>query len=1092
MPMNREVIMSKLSLSVLAAALASAATLLVSPTRAQDAIGPFISTVGTTIRENGTGRDWAYLLWTANSPTLLKGQAHAIYSKPGDANSAGTFTRIAIVSLQTEAITLAPLLGRAILLGEDTNSLHLDIDALFGNFVPQNLSLPEKLSAIVRGVLQEEKHYGRLVLLSRAHPSVAMALGYGHAELIGAGQTTFEVREFDRDTQTDGAVIGRVTVTAGAPLVLPPPGVPVEMLRDNARGHLNTQLRWGVPDDLRRMSLLQHGYNVWRVREDFAEARNWHTTPPTPLALASNSLATTAVRKINRLPLLVSKTFSLAQAADLSPAGDTNTFFVIDDNDRGRSNIVTTLDFTNGARFYYFVTARDVLGRDGMVSPGKEVQICNKLPPDAVDKVEVVNESVWLVSSNRQRLRVNWPQAANLPLAEQRIKAYWVYRWSSIGELRSKQGDAANNLIAIVNHVFGQTTNSYLDAGAGAPTPLNDLGKTFWYTVRAEDDGACAGNLSPHSAPAFGVLRDRTGPVEPTGLVQGICYDPKVEFLTRITNGTSASGPLDGSFQFTIMGGRGDRLIEWMEFRAEVRPTGSTNVVATYESSRMFFGSGSSGSLLAFPFDVPGDLSGYDMLVKATAGFADGESGVGGTYQPILPRLQKGDQRILLLFGADLQPQSKDDPCDRHYTVGPGDVLQPIELQIQPKAGSKELRVYRRVDDGPLDLIYQRPLTNLDLITLPDDALPHGGGRICYFASTLDEHGNASALTALGCIFTTESSAPPRPQLSPITSAGSEDAAQMVLSWFCPSVNVDRFEVGIAAVGDVISSNCAPGYLKFIPPPTSQPEMQPVPAPMAQVIGLPGLQMSLEFRRFLTPKPSADFGSGDRFGMPVDVQPGRRYVVYVKSIGKSGNRSERSNLESFYWQVTVPPLPEVPWPARPLPPVGNSFGMNFDALFLPACGSTNLPGVPVVRISALGRASRIDDCPLRLSDVLYPDTDPNTLLPTNSVGQVLFPVVLYRQQVPNSAFPTVSGDVVQVSPMMESIAWGVDGNESVILDPYVLLERGLVIGPSSFGMYLRDTQPIISGSRYRYFLVRFNHVGELAEVIPAANELEAP
>jgi hypothetical protein len=30
--------------------------------RAQDALGPFISTVGTTIREAGSGRDWAYLL----------------------------------------------------------------------------------------------------------------------------------------------------------------------------------------------------------------------------------------------------------------------------------------------------------------------------------------------------------------------------------------------------------------------------------------------------------------------------------------------------------------------------------------------------------------------------------------------------------------------------------------------------------------------------------------------------------------------------------------------------------------------------------------------------------------------------------------------------------------------------------------------------------------------------------------------------------------------------------------------------------------------------------------------------------------------
>lgn len=1060
-------------------------------TRAQDAVGPFISTIGTTVKENGTGRDWAYLLWTANSSSLLNGRAHAVYSKPGDANAVGTFTRIAIVSLQTEAITLTPLLGRAALLGEDTNSLSSDIDALFGKFVPQNLSLPEKLSSVVRGVLKEEKHYGRLVLLSRAHPSVAMALGFGHAELIPAGQTTFEVREFDRNAQTDGAVIGRVTVTAGAPTVLPAPGVPVELVSANARGHLNAQLRWSVPDALRRLSLLQHGYNVWRVREDFAEARSWHLTPPAPQALVSNSITTTAVRRVNRLPLLISKTFTAAEAADFSPTGDTNTIFVADDNDRGRSNIVTTLDFTNGARFYYFVTARDVLGRDGNVSPGKEVQICNKLPPDALDQVEVVNDSTWLVSSNRQRLRVNWPQAANLPLAEQRIKAYWVYRWSSIAELRAEQANPLSKRIAVINHVVGQTTNTYLDAGTGAPTPVNDSGKTFWYTVRAEDDGACQGNLSPHSAPAFGVLRDRTGPVEPTGLVQGVCYDPTVKYLTRTTNGAPGGTVLNGSFQLTIIGGRGDRLIEWMEFKAEVHPVGSPDVVASYGSGRMYFGSGSSGSLLAFPFDVPDTYSGFDLFVTVKAGFGGGEAAEEVALQRLAAHLLAGDQRVVFLFGGDIREQTKGLPCDRHFAVGTNDALQPIEIQVQPKVGSKEVRVYRRVDDGPLDLIYQRPLTNLSLLTIPDDALPHGGGRICYFASTLDEHGNASALTSLGCKFALESSTPPRPQLSPITSQGSEEAPQMVLSWFCPSVNVDRFEVGIAALGDVISSNCAPGYLYYLPP-ANLPEMQPVPSPVLQEVGVPVQQLALEFRRFLTPKPGAGFGSDDRFAFAVDVEASRRYIVYVKSIGKSGNRSDRSNLESFYWEVTMPPFPEVPWPARPLPPVGNSFGISFDALFVPKCGSTNLPGVPVVRISTQGRTSRLTDCPAGLEGTEYAGVDPNSLLPTNSVGESLFPVALYRQQVTNAAFSTVSGDVVQVSPMMESIAWGTNAGTSYILDPYVLIERTVStsLGPS--GMYLRDTQPVISGSRYRYFLVRFNRLGELAEVIPAANELEAP
>ncbi len=799
---------------------------------------------------------------------------------------------------------------------------------------------------------------------------------------------------------------------------------------------------------------------------------------------------TTAVRRVNQLPLLISKTFTVAEASNLTPPlGDPNTFFVIDDNDRGRSNIITTLDFTNGARFYYFVTARDVLGRDGVVSAGKEVQICNKLPPDALSGVEVVNDSIFLTSSNRQRLRVLWPQAPNLPLAEQKIKAYWVYRWTNVTEMRLKQANPTNNLIAVVNHVAGQTTNSYLDAGPGAPTPPTAFGKTFWYTVRAEDDGACQGNLSPHSAPAFGVLRDRLGPFAPTGEVFGVCYGPKVNFLTRTTNGAPGGVVLDNSYQFTIVGGRGNRLIEWMEFRAEVRPVGSNNVLATYASGRRYFGSGTIGSLLGFTFDVPAEHAGRDLFVTTTGGFADGESDSINVYQRLAPGLLAGDQRVIFLFGGDLDPRTGDGSCDRHFAVGPADALQPIEVNVQPSAGSKEVRVYRRVDDGPLDLIYQRPITNLNLIEIPDDAMPHGGGKICYFASTLDEHGNASPLASLGCKLALESSTPPRPQLSPITTLGPENSPQMVLSWFCPAANVERFEVGIAAIGEPISSNCAPGFLQLIPAPP-EPEFEPVPAPIITEVGLPLLNTALEFRRFHTPQPGADFGSGDRFSMPVDVQVGRRYVVYVKSIARSGARSDASNMEDFFWQTTVL-QPEVPWPARPLPPVGNSFGLNFDALFVPACGSTNLPGVPVVRIAFQGRAAGLDDCPQELM-ASYDQMDPNTLLPTNSLAESLFPVVLFRQQVTNASFPAVSGDVVQVSPMMESIAWGTNGNHIVILDPYVLVHRGIYVNEGESGMFLRDTQPIISGSRYRYLLVRFNHVGEIAEVIPAANELEAP
>ena len=51
--------------------------------------------------------------------------------------------------------------------------------------------------------------------------------------------------------------------------------------------------------------------------------------------------------------------------------------------------------------------------------------------------------------------------------------------------------------------------------------------------------------------------------------------------------------------------------------------------------------------------------------------------------------------------------------------------------------------------------------------------------------------------------------------------------------------------------------------------------------------------------------------------------------------------------------------------------------------------------------------------------------DPNQQLftPASGVSGPLLPCVLYRQQVSNDVFPSVSGDVIQCSPLIRSIAW---------------------------------------------------------------------
>ena len=96
-----------------------------------------------------------------------------------------------------------------------------------------------------------------------------------------------------------------------------------------------------------------------------------------------------------------------------------------------------------------------------------------------------------------------------------------------------------------------------------------------------------------------------------------------------------------------------------------------------------------------------------------TAGFANGEAAGTATTLRIDVRLMAGDRRIALVFGADLQPQDKAVPCDRHFTVGPAEELQPLELNVQPKAGSKEVdekELVAAIEQHGL-LFLQKPVT---------------------------------------------------------------------------------------------------------------------------------------------------------------------------------------------------------------------------------------------------------------------------------------------------------------------------------------------------------------------------------------------
>ena len=87
---------------------------------------------------------------------------------------------------------------------------------------------------------------------------------------------------------------------------------------------------------------------------------------------------------------------------------DRTTYFFSDNNGR----LSGGQPFIDGTNFYYFITARDILGRDGLASPGGLATACRRIPPQAPTQFKVQNTVQVLPlgtgTTNQARLLVNW------------------------------------------------------------------------------------------------------------------------------------------------------------------------------------------------------------------------------------------------------------------------------------------------------------------------------------------------------------------------------------------------------------------------------------------------------------------------------------------------------------------------------------------------------------------------------------------------------------------------------------------------------------------------------------------------------------
>lgn len=1009
------------------AALLSLALALPQHAPAQSGIGDIVYTVGTVARD-AANQDWAYILWQGTQPGLISNRVFAVYSKPGTPTNSALYTRRSIVSLETDALVIEPLLRRAGSLGDDLNKLEQDLNQLFGALIPSSsISRADKLSAVMRGSLSDAGSYQNLLLLARNHPAIDLALGFADAELV-TNSTTFEVRAYDPATAQDLAVIGRVTVTAGQPASLPPPGPPVLVPEPTPKGDLNLKFRWGTPDELRRLSLLQSGYNLYRVALGYAADQGWNEAKPPSIAALTSLVAANpaAARRINLVPITPGTNFTLTEAAFVSPPGDTNTFFIMDDDGRGKANYVN-YGFTNGAQFFYYVSARDVLGRDTTISPGLLATVCDRMPPLPPTGVRVVNNYTFnpgTPPSSSQVLQVNWKQ--NL-FTNDVVTNYWIYRWTSITQMNMLSGDPNSNLIAKVPHIPNATNNSYVDSGPGAPSAPNDYSKTFWYTVRAGDAGACGQNLSGAAGPAFGVLRQRNGPASATGHLEINCLRPSANLLSS-TLRVLPGGPDTNNYDVKLTCSSLSQHFEWAEFYGIAQYTPVGGGAPTIVSNFLGLFSCSAGSAVSTWWRPPRTSQQFRVTLRVgccaalrmTAGPLKASS---FTTAPLSPPdfafYNDAEFSATAQVFRTIAGDTNNPGCTMHFPAlepSPANYLAVVVSASDPSA--REYRIYRRVDDGPLTLLAQSGVTNpvtLATVTNYDNAAPLNGGTICYYVQLLDENGNPSPLTSLGCVDCAPSTPLPVPVLAKITPTGDASSPGMNLSWFCPPYGVERFEVLIGG---------APS-----PPDTNYPSLSAKLASEGESIPMvvtnAGNGETLLFYSFVTPRVGPAFGTnGADFALPCNIELGKTYFVAVRALGKRSYAGDLSGTEAFLWSPTNPPsFAQVPWPARGLPGTNANFPPLIACYLSPTSNPPSIyTGTGVCIGSAtLGAGVTVDNS--SGSTCISAFFDPNSAVSTNDQNEPLFPCVLYRYQVPNANFPTTSGDVIQVSPLMETIAY---------------------------------------------------------------------
>ncbi|MEM9079434.1 MAG: hypothetical protein AAGC74_01940, partial [Verrucomicrobiota bacterium] len=881
---------------------------------------------GTFFEDNGT--TYAFLLRQSEDPTQLLRPCTVHFE------NTGTFTEVGTMTLQTRAAIIDDILTNVTtnFLEDQKDPLDETLNELFASILPNSLGLAEKLSGLLQVAQNDPAVLERIIFLSRTQPLLGLCLGTTFIHPIPAGDVSvFEFR-------SNGQPIGRVQLNTDQALTIPAPTNLTEVLEKDDQGntltqspknHLSAKFRWDTPDALARLTPLTYGYHLYRLEETFAEGNNWDATPPSPneiLTLVANNPE--AVR-VNEFPILT---------------GNLTDAFILDNNNafEGGSS------FADGSNYYYYVAAADLIGRPGQLSQPLYVTIADRMPPSAPIKVRVENAFNSSDPTSTQRFKISWEPARNVALDPP--TTYEIYRWDDVRSIHGHNGATGtklNQVIILGDPTLRQRLSVTDNAGPSSPTFANDEGKTVWYTVRAIQATA-AGNLSSgDSAPAYGVLRDRTGPPASSMTTLNLS-----QYCPQFTSFTTSNDPFSPSLADFFSGQQ------------------TSNTAAALAAIQRQSPEIKTATLSLCNIPGPGETPTIRLL--ATANFDDADAGIVylGAH---IPRDEWDDEALLLTItdsrGKSItskQPLSYyetpgisnmrtfaltvdqiaftktitnntgggDRIHDPVITGGPNDGdLNPIQINFLFEEPAREFKLYKRIDGGPLLLVEQGtdntfPVSPSVPITLNDVDLPANSAEICYFLQTFDRHGNPSPLTSLGCIQTSPRVNLVPPLITDITSASDNTNhlnpgnTTATISWFSPPDGVDAFYLYIA---DGFSRSPT-DYGSSLTTPTINASVASNPPgnPTTSSVSVPGILIDGDFfQPYLTGRINGSLSNPadpGKYSLTIPVSPGRNYRFFIRPLAPTGQLGPRSQIRDYQWTTGNNPTPaEVPWPARTLP-----------------------------------------------------------------------------------------------------------------------------------------------------------------------------